>query len=52
MMNLICMAGDTGGSGGIVPLPPPPPFCVAKRKKENKGKLDGLSKQKALKGYH
>ena len=48
MMNLICRAGDTGGPGGIVPLPPP--FCVAKRKKENKGKLEGLSKQKALKG--
>ena len=46
MMNLICRASDTG----IVP--PPTPFCVAKRKKENKGKLDGLSKHKALKGYH
>ena len=29
-----------------------PNFCVAKRKKENKGKKERVSKQRLLKGYH
>ena len=38
-----------GGPGGPCPLLPPPPFCVAKRKKRNKGKQERLSRQKPLK---
>ena len=36
------------------PYPPlyPPLFCVAKRKKGNKGKKERLSKQKLLKACH
>ena len=30
----------------------PPLFCVAKRKKGDKGKKERVSKQKLLKGYH
>ena len=53
--------GDTwrGGGGHSYYLPPPPlhththsRFCVAKRKKGNKGKQERLSKQKPLKGCH
>ena len=32
--------------------PHTPFFCVAKRKKENKGKKERVSKQKLLKDYH
>ena len=32
--------------------PPSPRFCVAKRKKERKGKMERVSKQKLLKGCH
>ena len=43
-------AGNTGGAlGGHAP---PPRFCVAKRKKGNKGKHERVSKQKLLKGCH
>ena len=35
-----------------LPLAPAPLFCVAKRKKGNKGKKERLSKQKILKGCH
>ena len=56
-------AGDTWRGAGAIhttSLPPPPPthththslFCVAKRKKGNKGKQERLSKQKPLKGCH
>ena len=38
--------GDTGG-GMALPL-----FCVAKRRKGNKGEKARVSKQKLLKGYH
>ena len=41
-----------GGPGGMPPPPPPPLFCVAKRKKGNKGKAERLSKQKPLKACH
>ena len=50
-------AGDTWGAGRLclpltLPPPLPPLFCVAKRKKGNKGKKERLSKQKLLKACH
>ena len=38
-----------GGAGRAMA---PPRFCVAKRKKGNKGKQERLSKQRPLKGCH
>ena len=42
-------AGDTGAAEGAMA---PPLFCVAKRKKADKGKKERVSKQKLLKGCH
>ena len=34
------------------PRPPPPLFCLAKRKKGDKGKNERVSKQKLIKDYY
>ena len=43
-----CKVNDTVGPGGHGP----PHFCIAKRKKGNKGKKERFSKQKLWKGCH
>ena len=49
-INPFSRTGDTGGPGGGVMTPPP--FCVAKRKKRNKGKKQRVLKQKLLQECH
>ena len=47
--SVLKYGGDTGGAGGAMAAPL---FCVAKRKKGDKGKNERVSKQKLLKGCH
>ena len=47
--SVLKYGGDTGGTGGAMAAPL---FCVAKRKKGDKGKNERVSKQKLLKGCH
>ena len=49
ILNFIQGRGHRVGPGGTMA---PPRFCVAKRKKGNKGKKERVSKQKLLKGCH
>ena len=45
VITWLATQGCRGGHG-------PPDFCIAKRKKETKGKKERVSKQKLLKGCH